>query len=413
MARKRTKDLIQCKYFQWLLGTRDNGVYYADGRSNEVNVGRHSLGTAEHQVARERIHRLDLVQAVKFGFADASLLQSQQEQLLPIEEGTEKYLSFASRPPVQGGITRSSLKRYRAVVDKFLEFTRRQKLNYWQQVDKAALSNHGRWLEDEDYAYATQYLELTTIKQIMGWLIAEKLLPSSFSIAMKLGKPRGTSTYCYSQAQVQAMVEHCLSTPDLAWLGEVIIALATTGLRIGELTNLRWSDVESDKRLLQLRDTTRRSKKSQRLEARSTKSHRDRALPIHPELQTVLVRLLRSPDGRVFHGPKGGKLKPDTVRNILRREVLTPLASRFPTTVEGPGIVAGRLHSFRHYFCSLSAQNRVPEMVLMSWLGHQDAKMIRHYYHQSEEGRVHMNAIPFIGTAGSAIKPSSVDETEA
>jgi integrase len=87
------------------------------------------------------------------------------------------------------------------------------------------------------------------------------------------------------------------------------------------------------------------------------------------------------PDGRIFHGPQGGILKPDTVRNILIREVLEPLAKRFPKAATKKGFRDGRLHSFRHYFCSTSATNGVPEQILMSWLGHQDSKMVRHYYH--------------------------------
>jgi integrase len=97
----------------------------------------------------------------------------------------------------------------------------------------------------------------------------------------------------------------------------------------------------------------------------------------------------RHPDGRVFHGPLGGKLKPDTVRNILVRDVLTPLASRFPSGTEGKGFIDGRLHSFRHYFCSQSANSgQVSEQTLMMWLGHRDSKTVRHYYHlRADEAR--------------------------
>src|SRR4051812_41379552 len=44
----------------------------------------------------------------------------------------------------------------------------------------------------------------------------------------------------------------------------------------------------------------------------------------------------------------------------------------------------GRLHGFRHYFCSQSADSGTPEQMLMSWLGHRDSEMIRLYYHQRD-----------------------------
>jgi integrase len=104
----------------------------------------------------------------------------------------------------------------------------------------------------------------------------------------------------------------------------------------------------------------------------------------------------------VFHGPLGGKLKPDTVRNVLTREVLAPLAETFPAVADAPGIAAGRLHSFRHFFCSMSANNGVPEQMLMAFLGHRDSEMIRHYYHmQQDEARKQMNKLPSLGPSGT------------
>jgi integrase len=177
------------------------------------------------------------------------------------------------------------------------------------------------------------------------------------------------------------MVKHCLAQPDLVWLGEVIIALASIGLRISELASLRWSDFDFGANVIRLTDTRQRAAKKDRDKARSTKSHEDRSLPIRPELRAVVEHLPRHADGRVFHGPLGGLLKPDTVRNILIRDVIEPLSKRFRSPREGKGFGDGRLHSLRHYFCSMSAANNVPEQILMSWLGHRDSKMVRHYYH--------------------------------
>jgi integrase len=108
-------------------------------------------------------------------------------------------------------------------------------------------------------------------------------------------------------------------------------------------------------------------------------------------------------DGRVFHGPCGGILKPDTLRIILKRDVLTPLAKRFPSPGTA-GLAAGRLHSFRHYFCSTAANAGVPEQVLMTWLGHRDSRMVKHYYHLHEpESRRQMSKIDFAGEADATL----------
>jgi hypothetical protein len=64
MPRKPKKQQVIAPYFVWLLGQR-NGIFFADGRGNKPNLGRHSLGTRDEVEARRQILRLDLVKAVE------------------------------------------------------------------------------------------------------------------------------------------------------------------------------------------------------------------------------------------------------------------------------------------------------------------------------------------------------------
>jgi integrase len=103
----------------------------------------------------------------------------------------------------------------------------------------------------------------------------------------------------------------------------------------------------------------------------------------------------------VFHGPRGGRLKPDTVRNVLIEKVLQPLTSKIPTPDAVKGFRDGRLHSFRHYFCSRCADSGVPELMVMEWLGHADSTMVRHYYHlNDEEAQRQMQRLNLLVDAG-------------
>jgi integrase len=61
--------------------------------------------------------------------------------------------------------------------------------------------------------------------------------------------------------------------------------------------------------------------------------------------------------------------------------VLTPLEPVFPGGDDEVGFKGGRLHSFRHYFCSVCANSGVPEQLLMKWPGHRNLVMVKHYYH--------------------------------
>ena len=214
-------------------------------------------------------------------------------------------------------------------------------------------------------------------------------------------KPRGTDTYCYTPTQVKSILQHCYKDERLFWLGDIVTGLAYTGLRISELAQLRWDAVDLDSGMFNVLDNSHSSKKAKQVEV-STKGGRTRTIPIHPELRCVLERKPRHVDGRVFHGPYGGVAKPDTIRVILKRDVLSVLAKKFKTTKGQRNLSEGRLHSFRHFSCSQCAAQGVPEQTLMNWLGHRDSEMVRHYFHlHDEEAQRQMRKINLVESSGA------------
>jgi integrase len=88
--------------------------------------------------------------------------------------------------------------------------------------------------------------------------------------------------------------------------------------------------------------------------------------------------------------------------------VLEPFSARFPTASGDVGFADGRLHSFRHFFCSLCANRGVPQRVVMRWLGHTESRMVEHYYHLvDEEARRQMARIKlFDGADGRSAADS-------
>jgi integrase len=163
-------------------------------------------------------------------------------------------------------------------------------------------------------------------------LIGEGHLPESAKIKLAVKKVGDSETFCYTPEQVQAIIAHAFSDPELQWIGNTIVGLVYTGLRIGELAQLRWAaiDLEQKDKVIRIIDNSGSTARADDRVQMSTKTHRSRALPIHPMLLRVLETMPRHPDGRVFHGPWGGVLKPDTVRRVLIDKVLTPLKEQVP-----------------------------------------------------------------------------------
>jgi integrase len=106
--------------------------------------------------------------------------------------------------------------------------------------------------------------------------------------------------------------------------------------------------------------------------------------------------------GRVLTEPDGGKLKPDTIRIALRRDVLNVLAARFPKHGADKGLIDGRLHSFRHFFCSHCFRCGILEADIKLWLGHTDSKMVSHYRHLAKgEHRKAMEKVRSVNDDGA------------
>jgi len=379
------KRKIQCRFFSFLVSLRKR-IYYADGRGNSPSLGRHSLVASNLKEALKNLEVLDRKLAIEQGLADRSVLI--EVGALSLAEGRALYEAHLNRPAVTGGTRPATRKRYRAVLDKFLAFGSTNGIANWTQVNKGVLERYARHLEELGRAYNTQYLELTTLKQINKWLIEERHLPESARIRLKMPREKESTRYCWTPDEFRAMLEHCRTMPDLSWLGNILLTLGLTGMRISELAQLRWSDVDLVEQQIRLVDESRRGGRNSGRRQRTLKNKRGRAFPIHPELQPTLKQLPRHVDGYVFRGPRGGQIKPDTLRNILIKEVLKPSAGRFPAAAGESGFTSGRLHSFRHFFCSLRANSGVPERVVIDWLGHADAAMVRRYYHlNADESR--------------------------
>ena len=397
MPKKREKERIVCDHFVWLLGQRGE-VYMADGRSNTPPLGRHSLGTKDYQQALTALRRLDLVMAVEVGKADRAVLDTSPNEMLGLEAGWDLYRAHVSRSRVAGGAKKNTAKRYRAVFGKFIPFARGRGVAAWNLVNRPTLEAYAAWLNEKEYAYATQYLELVTLKQAVKWLVENQHLPSDcIIVGLTMRKPEGSDTYCWSVEEVAAIVAFCEEQTELNWLGRVVIALACTGLRISELAALRWNDIDFESNMILITDESTFAHRRRRRKSRETKNSRSRSFPIFDRLGDVLRSIPQQGGGVIFRGPRGGVLKPDTVRRILIRDVLTKLSDQFPTPEGEIGFADGRLHSFRHYFCSYCANAGTPERVVMAWLGQQSSRMVQHYYHlHDEEAQRQMKRLNFI-----------------
>jgi integrase len=389
---RRKSEQVKCKYFTWLLQKR-NDVYQADGRGNNPSAGRHSLATRERDKALESLHLLDATVAVGLGLASPTVLKAIDGKYVPLKEGQVEYLSHVARPRSLKGGSKSTQKRYRSVFDKAVAFFEKRGIRTWNEVTQSELESYISDLAKKGYAHATQVMEIVTLKQAINYWIDKDLLPAQQGFKLEVDKVTESTTYCFTTAEVETMIRHCREPEGLSWLGNVIVALAFTGMRIGELVQLRWSAVDLGRKMITVIDDRRSGRSGDN--ARTTKSGASRRIPIHPRLQVILELLQKdSLGGLVFRAQKGGPLHTRNVLEAFIDDVVEPLKDQFPSDEGEAGFATGRLHSLRHYFCSVCANEGVPERVLMTWLGHSSSAMVKRYYHlNNEEAQLQMRKL--------------------
>lgn len=410
MPRKPARPPMVCQYFTWNLFRR-NGVHYADARGGKYKLGKHSLGTRDHDEAIERLKSLDVHKAIQLGLATPEA--AKPTATVTISYGWQAFIDHCGRSPVLGGVSAIAQKRYRTVRDKHTEFCDRHGIATWNTFDKAALEKYCNSLTKK-FADRTVYFELTLVKSVILWLIQDKKLPAAAKIDYALTKPEGTDTYCYTREEVAAMVMHCRASPQLGWLADMITALAHLGVRISELVGLRWTDIDLENNVITVPDERGSHRKRLAGMVRTTKGKRSRNIPIHPRLRETLLKMDRGTDGRVFHTNRGKPIHKQYILELFVGNVIKPLKETFPTPQGEIGFEHGRMHSFRHFFVSQCFLGGASEGEIREWVGHADSKMVEHYRHLGQKDALRrMEQISFVdsganeqGRSGQQNKPA-------
>jgi integrase len=391
MSAKPKYELIPCDYFAWRIFRRDE-TWYADGRAQNNKIL--SLGTKNKDEALRNLKLLDEKMAYHRGLIKR-IRSARLGKELSIEEGCILYRNHYARSTVIGGVAKETAKRYWNSLQKFREWCKSQGVMTFNVVDDRMLARFVTHLEKTNKP-KTIANDLFTLKQCIRYLKKEEELLDSPTIKLKLQRFESQKAYCYRDEEVHAMLQHCMTNPALNWLGNIVFVLAHTGLRISELCNLMWSDIEFDlgDGVLHVRDESGDAVGGQT--TRTTKSRCTRLVHLHPYLRLMLERLQRYHAHVLFDDQKR-QLDSAYVRRRFSKDVITPLASKFSKPGDNTGFTRGRLHSFRHYFISFCIKNGTPENIVMKWVGHANSDMVRHYFQiHNEDAKTFMEKLRIV-----------------
>lgn len=161
----------------------------------------------------------------------------------------------------------------------------------------------------------------------------------------------------------------------------IIQALAYTGCRLGEVAALTFADVDLERGLIRVSRSLSPDPNG-KLVAGDTKSHRDRVVPILPQLLPVIEEAAgnKGVHDLLFTGPRGGALDSG---NLARSTGLTTW--RNSVRVYPPGEKPLHMHDLRHTAATLMCRAGIPVHEVQAILGHSSLAVTQIYARANDE----------------------------
>lgn len=171
-----------------------------------------------------------------------------------------------------------------------------------------------------------------------------------------------------SPQQFQALIAACSS---LKWRGMITLAYCC-GLRLGEVLNLTWNDVDFERQLVRVA----RKPAEGRTEAWTPKDKDMRLVPLPSTAVNVLTELqLAAPEGQAYVLVNGKG--PDAGDRVKRQNITRD----FRAIRRRAGIPVCKFHDLRKSFCTNIAQ-ATPLHVVQQLAGHADIRTTQKHYLQ-------------------------------
>ncbi len=219
-----------------------------------------------------------------------------------------------------------------------------------------------RRLEQDEVTERTVNRDLQELKSMFNKIIQFKrwrrVLENPVSY-VKLAKEQNERVRYLEPGEIRKLLENASDH-----LCPILITALHTGMRRGEILNLRWEDVDFKNRTVRVAQS---------------KNGEGRFVPMSEELRRVLSSLpSRFAAGYVFPS-----FLPRRKRDSNGQHPFTDLKNSFETALKKASVSDFRFHDLRHTFASYLVMNGADLNTVRELLGHKSIKMTLRYAHLS------------------------------
>jgi integrase len=192
--------------------------------------------------------------------------------------------------------------------------------------------------------------ELSCVKHMFNKAIEWGYLANNQLQSIKLFKePPGRIRYL-TEDEIDKLINCCSENTK-----NIVLFALNTGMRRGEIFNLKWSDVDFKQKCIIVRQS---------------KNNENRVIPMNSIVVLLLSNLRKKALSVYIFEGKIGKL--------------TTIKTGFNNAVRRAGIKDLRFHDLRHTFASRLIMNGVDVRTVQQLLGHKDIRMTMRYSHLSD-----------------------------
>ncbi|ALS01187.1 hypothetical protein ATZ33_07330 [Enterococcus silesiacus] len=265
----------------------------------------------------------------------------------------------------------STYSSYRLRIDKYIvPFLGKKKLT---QLKSREVEEFVNYLTSLALSPSTVHSIVTVLKSAMNKACMENYILSNPCNNLSLSPNTLNEISALSMKEQGKIEQVALNEKDCS---AVILALYT-GLRIGEISGLKWSDIDFEKDVISVRRTvyrissTARSKKTEIIMAEPKTKSSKRAIPLAKNLKNYLLSKQKIATSEYVISCKNSYAEPRVI------------SYRFRKSIEQAKIRPIHFHVLRHTFATRCVERGIDIATLSKLLGHASIKLTLDTYTDS------------------------------
>ncbi len=201
--------------------------------------------------------------------------------------------------------------------------------------------------------------QIRTLRSVLGRAVKHNYLEDNPAAQLGFWDEPERMNRCLAPTEVEALLQ---AAPLGQWRAFIYLA-ASCGLRVGELCNLEWSDVDMEKGMLTVKNRSHWQ----------TKGRKNRVLGLNGRAVGLLQQIRSKRNGL-----------PHVFSTLAGRQWRNNIQSNFRRVVNRAGIALCTMHDLRRTFCT-EISKKMPPKVLKELAGHSDIRVTEKYYLASAE----------------------------